>query len=273
MAARPTEGSVKVVNESARKISSPRDAFLAGAARRRNQRRRSCRWNRGSGRAALIPSQRSAISRAGRHGRHQLDPAQAQRRPHLLREEAGRGKTHKEALRSLKRKISDAIFARLQADARQAAATQAKGPGRHPGNDSASSAASSHPARQLFGQDTPGPGTSLRPGTTTGTPSKRSRRKPRQPLDNQQQRGLVMHASMIISGPDLIAYRRNILCAGESVGTGIPDLLPRSAGPTHEVGVTSPAFPCISKREPPGHCSASSAGRTCPSCRWGVASQ
>jgi transposase len=51
------------------------------------------------------------------------------------------GKTHKEALRSLKRKISDAIFARLQADARQAAATQAKGPGGHPGNDSASSAA------------------------------------------------------------------------------------------------------------------------------------
>ena len=31
------------------------------------------------------------------------------------------GKTHKEALRSLKRRISDAIFARLQADARQAA--------------------------------------------------------------------------------------------------------------------------------------------------------
>jgi hypothetical protein len=45
----------------------------------------------------------------------------------------------------------------------------------------------------------------------------------------------LMHASMIISGPDLVAYRRNILCAGESVGTGIPDLLPRSAGPAHEV--------------------------------------
>ena len=82
------------------------------------------------------------------------------------------GKTHKEALRSLKRKISDAIFACLQADARQAAATQAKGPGGHPGNDSASSAAGSHPARQLFGQATPGPGTSLRPRTTAGTPSK-----------------------------------------------------------------------------------------------------
>src|SRR5712691_7363865 len=37
------------------------------------------------------------------------------------------GKTHKEALRSLKRKISDAIFARLQADARQAAAARAQG--------------------------------------------------------------------------------------------------------------------------------------------------
>jgi hypothetical protein len=34
----------------------------------------------------------------------------------------------------------------------------AKGPGGHPGNDSASSAAGSHPARRLFGQATPGPG-------------------------------------------------------------------------------------------------------------------
>jgi transposase len=41
----------------------------------------------------------------------------------------GEGKTHKEALRSLKRRISDAIFARLQADARQAAAASANGPG------------------------------------------------------------------------------------------------------------------------------------------------
>ena len=83
------------------------------------------------------------------------------------------GKTHKEALRCLKRRISDAVFARLQADARQASASQpVTGPGEQPGNDSASSAAGSHPARQLFGQATPGPGTSLRPGTTTGTQSK-----------------------------------------------------------------------------------------------------
>jgi transposase len=78
------------------------------------------------------------------------------------------GKTHKEALRSLKRKVSDAIFGRLQADARQA---RAKGPGGQPGNGSDSSAASSHPERQLFGPATPGPDTTIRSGTTAGTPS------------------------------------------------------------------------------------------------------
>jgi transposase len=66
------------------------------------------------------------------------------------------GKTHKEALRCLKRRISDAIYARLRADARAA------GPGGQPGNHSVSRAASSHPARQLFGQATPGPQPSLR---------------------------------------------------------------------------------------------------------------
>jgi transposase len=78
------------------------------------------------------------------------------------------GKTRKEALRSLKRKVSDAIFARLQADARQA---RESGPGGQPGNGSDSSAASSHPERQLFGPATPGPDTTIRPGTTAGTPS------------------------------------------------------------------------------------------------------
>ena len=52
------------------------------------------------------------------------------------------GKTHKEALRSLKRRISDAIFARLQADARRAAAAAStEGPGGQPGSDSVASAA------------------------------------------------------------------------------------------------------------------------------------
>jgi transposase len=79
----------------------------------------------------------------------------------------GEGKTHKEALRCLKRRISDAIFARLQADARQATAARAKGPGGQPGNDSDSSAAGSHPEHQLYGQATPGPATTLRPAAQT----------------------------------------------------------------------------------------------------------
>jgi len=67
------------------------------------------------------------------------------------------GKTPKEALRALKRQISDAIFACLQEDARRAAA--AKSPGGQPGNHSASRAAGSHPDHRLFGQATPGPAT------------------------------------------------------------------------------------------------------------------
>ena len=67
------------------------------------------------------------------------------------------GKTPKEALRSLKRQVSNAIFACLQADARRAAA-RAKGPGGQQGNNSVASAAGSHPRHRLFGQATPGPG-------------------------------------------------------------------------------------------------------------------
>ena len=62
------------------------------------------------------------------------------------------GKTGKEALRCLKRQISDAIFACLQADAQRAAAAAPKSPGGQPGNHSASRAAGSHPARRRFGQ-------------------------------------------------------------------------------------------------------------------------
>ncbi len=68
------------------------------------------------------------------------------------------GKTRKEALRCLKRQISDAIFACLQADARRTAAC-AKSPGGQPGNHSSSRAAGSHPDHRRFGQATPGPAT------------------------------------------------------------------------------------------------------------------
>jgi transposase len=79
------------------------------------------------------------------------------------------GKTHKEALRCLKRRISDAIYAALAADARQAAAaTCPKGPGGQPGNHSVSRVAGSHPAHRLFGPATPGPATTLRPAHSPG---------------------------------------------------------------------------------------------------------
>ncbi len=109
------------------------------------------------------------------------------------------GKTHKEALRCLKRRISNAIYARLQADARHTAAVAAEGPGGQPGNGSDSSAAGSHPAHQLFGQATPGPATSLRP-TTRRKPApprpaspKKDQRSPR------QQRGLDLHVDLSVT--------------------------------------------------------------------------
>jgi len=64
------------------------------------------------------------------------------------------GKTLKEAMRALKRQVSDAIFTRLRADARRAAA-QAQNPGGQPGNDTDASAAGLHPAHRLFGQAAP----------------------------------------------------------------------------------------------------------------------
>jgi transposase len=91
------------------------------------------------------------------------------------------GKTRKEALRCLKRRISDAIYARLRADARKA------GPGGQPGNDTGSSVTGSHPGHRLFGQATSGPEPSLRaPATfTQATPAPgRQRRKSSEPLDN-----------------------------------------------------------------------------------------
>jgi transposase len=86
------------------------------------------------------------------------------------------GKTHKEALRCLKRKISDAIYARLRADARMAVRPAGEGPGGQTGNGSGSSAAGSHPEHRLFGQATPGPATTLRPPARPARQQTRTRR-------------------------------------------------------------------------------------------------
>jgi hypothetical protein len=114
------------------------------------------------------------------------------------------GKTPKEALRALKRQISDAIYKHLKADAARAAAAGAQGPGGQPGNDSVASAAGSHPERQLFGQATPGPVTTLRhPADQQKRASSHARKRPHEPLDTKRHRsarfrissrGVVDHA-------------------------------------------------------------------------------
>jgi hypothetical protein len=84
------------------------------------------------------------------------------------------GQSPKEALRSLKRQVSNAIFACLQADARRAAA-RAGGPGGQQGNDSDSGAAGSHPGHRLFGQATPGPGDHTTTAAASSAPGQPAR--------------------------------------------------------------------------------------------------
>jgi transposase len=78
----------------------------------------------------------------------------------------GEGKTGKEALRALKRRISDALFAAMVADARrERLESQASGgPGGQTGNGSARPALTRR--NRLFGQATPGP--TLRLGLAGG---------------------------------------------------------------------------------------------------------
>ncbi|MGO9671771.1 MAG: IS110 family transposase [Streptosporangiaceae bacterium] len=96
------------------------------------------------------------------------------------------GKTPREALRCLKRQVSDAIYSRLRADARRAAAAAATaGPGGQPGTASVASAAGSHPENRLFGSATP------EPDTTPMTPAPR-RTCPAQCRPEQNQNRLLM---------------------------------------------------------------------------------
>jgi transposase len=84
------------------------------------------------------------------------------------------GKTGKEALRALKRRISDALYRQLQIDAQRAAASTATGPGGQTGNDSDASVTGSHPEHRLFGQATPGPDETLRQTATSNHTKKSS---------------------------------------------------------------------------------------------------
>ena len=102
------------------------------------------------------------------------------------------GHSGKEAIRALKRRISDALYARLRHDAEQQQHATAAGPGGHSGNDSVACAAGSHPEHRLFGQATPGPDRSLRPARTE-LPPRRSKHPCDVPKSHLTQRGLVLH--------------------------------------------------------------------------------
>jgi transposase len=102
------------------------------------------------------PSGNRNVHRLSRRGNRQLNHASHMAAVVQIRNPgtAGRvyydrkraeGMTGKCALRALKRKISDTIYARLIADLRAKAKNLEKDPGGHSGNDSASSATGSHP--------------------------------------------------------------------------------------------------------------------------------
>ncbi|MGA8045514.1 MAG: IS110 family transposase [Dermatophilaceae bacterium] len=114
---------------------------------------------------------RHRLSRAGnRRMNHMIHIAAATQirldtegRAYFLRKIAA-GKTRREAMRCLKRRISDVIFRQLVADA--AAGDLEAGPGGHGGASHISSAAGSHPRTGTSDQPLPGPAPTTLPPTT-----------------------------------------------------------------------------------------------------------
>jgi transposase len=103
--------------------------------------------------------------------RHRHSPGRA-----YFERKIAEGHTGKEAIRALKRRISDAIYTRLRDDAARARRVTSTGPGGQPGSVTETCAAGSHPEHRLFGQATPGPATTLRP-----TPNRVRSPKPNTP--------------------------------------------------------------------------------------------
>lgn len=111
---------------------------------------------------------RHRLSRAGNrqlkpwpthHGHHPTQPRHP--RPGLLPGQTRRRQSHREALRCLKRRLSDALYRRLVSDAHPDTAT---GPGGHPGTTTHSSAAGSTPTTDSSEPARPRSGTRSRAG-------------------------------------------------------------------------------------------------------------
>jgi len=124
---------------------------------------------------------------SGENNRHRLSRAGNRRVNHVIhiaavtqlrlntdgrtyyRRKRAEGKKPLEAMRCLKRKISDALYRQLVTDAAAAQVEDTKaGPGGHRGASHISSAAGSHPHTSTSDQPLPGPApTTLRPATAT----------------------------------------------------------------------------------------------------------
>jgi transposase len=97
-------------------------------------------------------------------------------RAYYLRKLAA-GKTKAEAMRCLKRRISDALYRQLLVDARDAeGATAETGPGGHGGASHKSSAAGSHPHTGTSDKPLPGPAQTTLPAPSPARKSKADRR-------------------------------------------------------------------------------------------------
>jgi hypothetical protein len=98
------------------------------------------------------------------HRRHHPDPPRHPGRAYYRRKLAA-GKTRAEAMRCLKRRISDALYRQLRTDAR--AAGNEAGPGGHRGAALQSSAAGLHPHTGTSDQPLPGPAPTTLPAPTS----------------------------------------------------------------------------------------------------------
>jgi transposase len=126
---------------------------------------------------------RHRLSRAGnRRANHMIHIAAASQIRHdtpgraYYRRKLAAGKTGMEAMRCLKRRISDAIYRQLVNDAKTAAtAGMDAGPGGHSGASLESSAAGFHPHTGTSDQPQPGPAPTTLPATVPARKTTRSR--------------------------------------------------------------------------------------------------
>jgi transposase len=122
------------------------------------------------------------------------------------RRKVAAGKTRMEALRCLKRRLSDVVYRQLVADAREAATSgddgieaQAAGPEGHMGGDYRIQRGRPQPRRRLFGEVTPGP------ASNDPTPGPRKRTAPFFRPGPDRSRGASIVGACVVPPSDLSA--------------------------------------------------------------------